>query len=332
MATNEKTSELTVAGALDGTEIVPVVKGGSTVQTTAQAIGDLGGGGSAGDPSYGQIYVSASALTTISAINTPTKIAGTYTANLLKDFTHATGRMTYTGTATKTFLITFHSYITTSTSNSYNITLAKNGTSIADPHMQFTQVQNRLPSHSTMVSLATNDYIEAFVENKSADTDITFARLVFTAIEVVSTAATSDYGEVTMDDNATNTTISIQDTAVLVAGTTVAGVTSSNVTASTAGRLTYTAATARDFKVTATISHTKIGAGSQQFEFFIAKNGTIETKTRQATSFANTALGPTSLSGIINLAQNDYVEVFVANTGSTDDVRINNIQLTMVAL
>lgn len=39
-----KISELVAAGALSGTELVPVVQSGSTVRTTAQAMANLGGG------------------------------------------------------------------------------------------------------------------------------------------------------------------------------------------------------------------------------------------------------------------------------------------------
>ena len=42
---DEKISALPVAGTLDGTEPVPVVKGGVTKQTTTQEIADLGGSG-----------------------------------------------------------------------------------------------------------------------------------------------------------------------------------------------------------------------------------------------------------------------------------------------
>jgi hypothetical protein len=42
---NKKISQLTVAAPLTGTEILPIVQGGVTVQTTAQDIADLGGGG-----------------------------------------------------------------------------------------------------------------------------------------------------------------------------------------------------------------------------------------------------------------------------------------------
>jgi hypothetical protein len=42
---NKKISQLTASGALTGTELVPVVQGGVTVQTTTQDIADLSGGG-----------------------------------------------------------------------------------------------------------------------------------------------------------------------------------------------------------------------------------------------------------------------------------------------
>lgn len=41
-----KISELTAAGALTGTELVPVVQSGATKRTTTQDIADLGGAGS----------------------------------------------------------------------------------------------------------------------------------------------------------------------------------------------------------------------------------------------------------------------------------------------
>jgi len=41
---NKKISQLTAAAALTGTELLPIVQGGVTVQTTAQDVADLGGG------------------------------------------------------------------------------------------------------------------------------------------------------------------------------------------------------------------------------------------------------------------------------------------------
>jgi len=44
MSNNKKISQLGLAGGLTGTELVPIVQGGATVQTTTQDIADLGGG------------------------------------------------------------------------------------------------------------------------------------------------------------------------------------------------------------------------------------------------------------------------------------------------
>jgi hypothetical protein len=44
---NKKISQLTVAAPLTGTEVLPIVQGGVTVQTTAQDVANLGGGSSA---------------------------------------------------------------------------------------------------------------------------------------------------------------------------------------------------------------------------------------------------------------------------------------------
>lgn len=45
---SQKISEMSAAATLDGTELVPLVQGGSNVQATAQDIADLGGGGGSG--------------------------------------------------------------------------------------------------------------------------------------------------------------------------------------------------------------------------------------------------------------------------------------------
>ena len=42
---NKKISQLTAAAALTGTELLPIVQDGVTVQTTTQDVADLGGGG-----------------------------------------------------------------------------------------------------------------------------------------------------------------------------------------------------------------------------------------------------------------------------------------------
>lgn len=56
---NKKISELTAAGALDGSELVELVQGGVNKQSTTQDIANLGGGGIS-DGDKGEIVVSSS--------------------------------------------------------------------------------------------------------------------------------------------------------------------------------------------------------------------------------------------------------------------------------
>lgn len=63
MSNNKKISQLTASGVLTGTELVPVVQSGVTVQTTTQDIADLGGGGG-GSQSLQDVVTISSTITT----------------------------------------------------------------------------------------------------------------------------------------------------------------------------------------------------------------------------------------------------------------------------
>lgn len=76
---NKKISELSAAGALAGTELVEVVKGGVNVQTTTQDIADLGGGGGGG--TWGSITGTLSSQTDLqNALNDKADSDATYTS------------------------------------------------------------------------------------------------------------------------------------------------------------------------------------------------------------------------------------------------------------
>src|SRR5262245_1098004 len=81
--TNKRISAMAAAGALDGTEKVEVVKAGVNVQTTTQAIADLGGGGGATKFAYakvasdGTIDVAGAGVTGVAKVGT-----GAYTIDL----------------------------------------------------------------------------------------------------------------------------------------------------------------------------------------------------------------------------------------------------------
>ncbi len=96
------------------------------------------------------------------------------------------------------------------------------------------------------------------------------------------------------------------------------------------GRLQYTGTiTPRIFNVRATIAHS--GSAGDVIVFAIAKNGVIisESRTMHEIKAVNDIV-QTDVSALVSLATNDYVEVFVANATTTDDVTVHSLNLSAV--
>jgi hypothetical protein len=135
----------------------------------------------------------------------------------------------------------------------------------------------------------------------------------------VASTATQTYGQVTIHGNSTATTIATASTPVLVAGTWTAG-TVSNFTATTGGRLTYTGTPDYTAGIVASVTLSPDTANNQTITVHIAKNGTVisEAKISRIVDAADSA--NVSLNYNVALETNDYVELYVSNDTSTDDV------------
>jgi hypothetical protein len=121
-------------------------------------------------------------LTDIITQGVAVKIAGTTTAaSINQRFTHTDNRATYIGAITRAFKVTAVASVTSATANKQiGFYVAKNGTVIADSEMYVTtNANNRAESVAvqTITSLATNDYIEIWVENDTDATDVTVTYL-----------------------------------------------------------------------------------------------------------------------------------------------------------
>lgn len=137
---------------------------------------------------FGGLYVSSSATTTISAVNTPAKVAGT-TALIATDggfSMPANNRLTYLDPADVYALALVSMSITAASSNQViSHTIALNGTPVAS-----TEVQRKVGTSSDVghvgdfgfFTLTTNDYLEVWVENTTSDADITAEFLNFGVI------------------------------------------------------------------------------------------------------------------------------------------------------
>lgn len=96
-----KISQLTGAGALDGTEVLPGVQSGATVKITAQDIADLAGGG-------GASYTDVTGTLTAGSTSLTLSDASITTSSTLDFYTdvygvNPTGVAVVTGSVTLTF-------------------------------------------------------------------------------------------------------------------------------------------------------------------------------------------------------------------------------------
>jgi predicted secreted protein len=133
---------------------------------------------------YGQVYMQGnSTATVIASTATPVLVAGTWTVDLQGSFTGTTGgRLTYTGSETQICRVAASlSLDPVSGSNQHiSVYIAKNGSTIAGSR-QISHISHGAENNMSVtwqLSLATNDYIELFVQNGTATNNITVSRVV----------------------------------------------------------------------------------------------------------------------------------------------------------
>ena len=150
-------------------------------------------------------------------------------------------------------------------------------------------------------------------------------------VNCVGITNTSTKGFMYMLNNTTDTAIGVANANVWVkaTGTTTSG-TNSKFTHTT-NRLTYNGAFTNSFLVT--LNATVRSAGSNQsISIGVAKNGTIITESegiiRTATS--NVEHGG-STQAVLEMVANDYIELFVRNTSSTD-IRVTDYNFNVVKI
>lgn len=97
------------------------------------------------------------------------------------------------------------------------------------------------------------------------------------------------------------------------------------------GRLRYTGSATKTFLVTVCISNS--GASGDVLVIGVAKNGTVDasTKVLEAAKTSGT-VSATTLTGVLQLAQNDYLEVFIGNTTDTSSPTVHALSITAVAV
>ena len=153
-----------------------------------------------------------------------------------------------------------------------------------------------------------------------AGAGISIATVNSSGIEITS-IADQIYGQVTMQGNATATTIATQGTPVKVAGTWVVQ-TESNFTGNTTGRLTYNGSTTEVVSASVSITFSHAGGGSDDLAVYIAKNGSVITASKLTRAVTGSARGNVGTFFNVSMDTSDYLEVFVANDSDTNNITV----------
>lgn len=134
----------------------------------------------------------------------------------------------------------------------------------------------------------------------------------------------------TMGGNTTATDIVSQGVAVKVAGTTSSQAITQKFTHSN-NRMTYVGAISRSFRVTAVASFTS--GNANVIGTYIAKNGSLITNSETyASANASGRAENVMVQTVVELAQNDYIELWVENDTSTVDVTVSDMSLIAESL
>lgn len=130
-------------------------------------------------------------------------------------------------------------------------------------------------------------------------------------------------GLLSMQGNATNTVITLEDTGVLVAGTFVIQETS-QFTGTTGGRLIYNGGKDSKLPLTASVTIEPVSGGSQDMGIEVAINGVVIPDSLRVSSTASGSPITLDMHWQAVMTTNDFVEIFVSNRSVTTDVLVTS--------
>jgi len=142
----------------------------------------------------------------------------------------------------------------------------------------------------------------------------------------------SNIAQYYMQGNATATTISTASTFVKIAGATTTGsyVEKFDVT-TTDNKAVYTGSLTGFYKVHVISACT--AGNNQELEIAIYKNGSILTPSRsKGTTTGSGKAESLSCQDIVEMATNDYIEIFITNNTATTNVTVEDLNITVIRL
>lgn len=142
----------------------------------------------------------------------------------------------------------------------------------------------------------------------------------------------TELGQMYFANNATQNTIATQSVFEKILGTTTASSINERFTHAN-NQLTYTGAITRSFVITASCSASSITTANATITVRIAKNGTTLAESEaQATTSAVNRNENFFCQTIVQLAQNDFIEIFIANNSSALNLLASELNVVIRAV
>jgi hypothetical protein len=130
--------------------------------------------------------------------------------------------------------------------------------------------------------------------------------------------------------SALNTTFSGTATPKIVNfGTAFVADVQNKFTISTAGRLTYSGLVEELFFCDATIFAIISGGATREYTYFLAKNGAVITSSQSTASYDGSTPDSNSVTSVVELAENDYIELWVQADTATTNLNVKTASLKM---
>jgi len=131
----------------------------------------------------------------------------------------------------------------------------------------------------------------------------------------------------TLNGNTTNTSLTVNTPSIVNTGGGAVLQASVRYTVSTAGRCTYTGTKQAYVSLHASVSYDKQGGGSDDYVFYFYKNG-VQLAGSQTLVDAQKNSAISLVYGVL-MVQNDYIEIWVENTQSNDNMRVTDWQVVI---
>lgn len=142
----------------------------------------------------------------------------------------------------------------------------------------------------------------------------------------ISSAELAHYATVTMQGNSTASVITTAGTPVKVAGTFVVG-DISGFTADTTGKITETESGITRHVINAIVSLTAASGTNHQCSIYIALNGSVIATTRMTNTISAGLSRSMATFANIEISNGDYLEIYVSNDSTTDDLIVSRAVL-----